>query len=165
MNYLFSYSGPVSFKIKRQLLRNIKGGTEAVTKSILVQKRVRYVFDEIISNVYEYYKQHNLSNETTTITGFLRPNRTLEFELQSLVSEEDKETLKNHLDNINTLDEKGLKDLYKKKIKENNADIVNAGIGLISIRIKTGNLITYEFKKNKNEHSILLKIVLNLSDE
>ncbi|MFI5141852.1 MAG: DUF6272 family protein [Bacteroidia bacterium] len=165
MNYLFSYSGPVSFKIKRQLLRNIKGGTEAVTKSILVQKRIRYVFDEIISNVYEYYKQHNLSNETTVIIGFLRPNRTLEFELQSLVSEEDKETLKNHLDNINVLDEKDLKDLYKKRIKENNADIVNAGIGLISIRIKTGNPITYEFKKNKNEHSVLLKIVLNLSNE
>ncbi|HKC69267.1 MAG TPA: hypothetical protein VKG26_13610, partial [Bacteroidia bacterium] len=107
MNYLFSYSGPVSFKVKRQLLRNIKGGTEAVTKSVLVQKRIKYVFDEIISNVYEYYKQNNLSHETTTVTGFLRPNRTLEFDLQSLVSEEDKDTLKNHLDTINTLDEKG----------------------------------------------------------
>ena len=165
MNYLFSYSGPVSFKVKRQLLRNIKGGTEAVTKSVLVQKRIKYVFDEIISNVYEYYKQNNLSHETTTITGFLRPNRTLEFDLQSLVSEEDKDTLKNHLDTINTLDEKGLKDLYKKRLKENDAETVNAGIGLISIRIKTGNPIAYEFKKIKTEHSLQLKIVLNLADE
>ncbi|HXU28663.1 MAG TPA: DUF6272 family protein [Bacteroidia bacterium] len=164
MNYLFSYSGPVSFKIKRQLLRNIKSGTEAVTKSILIQKRIRYVFDEIISNVYEYYKQNNLSSETTSIDGYLK-NNTLEFVLNSTVSEADKETLKTHLDYINSLDEEGLKNLYKKRLEDKNTEKANAGIGLISIRIKTGNLITYEFKKILTADTVLLKIVLNLKDE
>lgn len=165
MNYLFSYSGPVNFKVKRQLLRNIKSNTEAVAKSVVAQKRVRYVFDEIISNVYEYYKQHNLDGETTTVNGFLKPNHTLEFELNSVVSENDKESLKNLIDSINALNEQELKNLYKKKIKENNADVANAGIGLISIRLKTQTPIVYEFKQNKNQHSILLKIALNLNNE
>lgn len=164
MNYLFSYSGPVSFKIKRQLLRNIKSGTEAVTKSILIQKRIRYVFDEIISNVYEYYKQHDFSNETTSIDGYLKPN-ILEFVLNSTVTEEDKDLLKNHLDNINSLDEVGLKNLYKLRLEEKNTVKANAGIGLISIRIKTGNPITYEFKKTTLADIVQLKIVLNLNNE
>jgi hypothetical protein len=164
MNYLFSYSGPVSFKIKRQLLRNIKSGTEAVTKSTLIQKRIRYVFDEILSNVYDYYKEHNFSNETTSIDGYLKPNE-LEFVLSSTVSETDKESLKNHLDHINALDEGGLKTLYKKRLDEKNNERANAGIGLISIRLKTGNPIHYEFKKTTLADTVLLKIVLNLSDE
>jgi|ERR1700757_1697277 len=164
MNYLFSYSGPVSFKIKRQLLRNIKSNTETVTKSILVQKRIRYVFDEILSNVYEYYKQHDFSNETTSIDGYLKPN-TLEFILNSTVTETDKEALKKHLDFINSLDETGLKKLYKARLEEKNTDKVTAGIGLISIRIKTGNPITYEFKKTTTADTVLLKIVLNLNNE
>jgi hypothetical protein len=164
MNYLFSYSGPVSFKIKRQLLRNIKSNTEIVTKSILVQKRIRYVFDEIISNVYEYYKQHDFSNETTSIDGYLKPNE-LEFVLNSTVSQADKELLKNYLDLINSSDEAGLKKLYKARLEEKNTDKANAGIGLISIRMKTGNPITYEFKKTTNADTVLLKIVLNLNNE
>jgi len=164
MNYLFSYSGPVSFKIKRQLLRNIKSGTEAATKSTLIQKRIRYVFDEIISNVYEYYKQHDLSTETTSIDGYLKTNM-LEFVLNSTVSETDKESLKNYLDHINSLDEVGLKTFYKKKLDEKNNQTANAGIGLISIRIKTGNPINYEFKKTSVADTVQLKIVLNLSNE
>ncbi|HTA63565.1 MAG TPA: DUF6272 family protein [Bacteroidia bacterium] len=164
MNYLFSYSGPVSFKIKRQLLRNIKSGTEAVTKSVLVQKRIRYVFDEIISNVYEYYKQHDFSNETTSIDGYLKPNQ-LEFVLNSTLSETDKDILKNHLDYINALDEEGLKNLYKKKLEEKDSQKATAGIGLISIRIKTSNTIEYEFKKTATANTVVLKIVLNLDNE
>jgi len=165
MNYLFSYSGPISFTVKRQLLRNIKSNTEAVTKSVLIQKRIRYVFDEILSNVYEYYIQQNFPNETTGIDGYLKPNNTLEFILISAISEADEEVFKNYLNQINALDEKGLKELHKKKLKENNAQTANAGIGLISIRIKTANPILYEFKKNKTVNSVVLKIVLNLKDE
>jgi hypothetical protein len=164
MNYLFSYSGPISFTVKRQLLRNIKSNTEAVTKSILIQKRIRYVFDEIISNVYQYYIQHNLPDETTSIDGYLKSNK-LEFVIHSTVTHEDKDSLKNYLDLINSLDEKGLKELYKKKLKENNPETANAGIGLISIRLKTGGPILHAFKKTTMADSIVLKIVLNLKDE
>ncbi len=165
MNYLFSYSGPVSFQVKKQLLRNIKSNTEAIAKSPLLQKRIRYIFDEMVSNVYEYYAQHGFSGEITSIDGYLKSDNLLEFVLTSTLGKADQEPFKKHVDFINSLDEAGLKDFYKKKLNENNSDKGNAGIGLISIRMKSGNPIEYEFKKSKSEDIVFLKTIINLKNE
>lgn len=165
MNYLFSYSGPVSFKIKRQLLRNIKSNTEAVTTDPLIQKRIRYIFDEMVSNVYEYYTHEGFLAEITGIDGCLKPHNHLEFILTSTIGEADKEPFKNHIDYINSLDEKGLKDLYKRKLNAVETEKGKVGLGLLSIRMKSGNPIEYEFKNNKTGNMVFLKTVINLKNE
>ncbi len=165
MNYIFSYSGPVSFEVKKQLIRNIKSSTEIIAKSSVLQKRIRYIFDEMVSNVYQYYKEHNFSGEITSIDGNLKPGNVLEFSLTSTLGKNDIEPFKRHVDFINSLDEMGLKDFYKRKLNEGDSENGNAGIGLISIRIKSGNPIEYEFKKSKSEDVVFLKTIINLKHE
>lgn len=165
MNYIFSYSGPVSFQVKKQLIRNIKSSTEIIAKSPVLQKRIRYIFDEMVSNVYQYYKEHGFSGEITSIDGNLKPGNVLEFSLTSTLGKEDIESFKRHVDFINSLDEAGLKEFYKKKLNEEDTVNGNAGIGLISIRMKSGNPIEYEFKKSKSEDVVFLKTIINLKHE
>ncbi len=164
MNCLFSYSGPVSFKIKKQLLQTVKRQSNLIATTPVLQKRVRYIFDEMVSNIYEYYQQHGFANEITKLDGYLQPDEYIEFVITSTVDKEDKEFLQNHLTLVNSLDETGLKNLYKKKLNEKETEKQNAGLGLISVRIKAGNPITYEFKKNKLLDIVILKIVVNLKN-
>ena len=165
MNYLFSYSGPVSFKIKRQLLRNIKSNTEAVTTNPAIQKRIRYIFDEMVSNVYEYYVHEGFSAEITGIDGHLKLNNQLEFVLTSTIGEADKEPFKNHIDYVNSLDEAGLKSFYKIKLNAVDTEKGKVGLGLLSVRMKSGNPIEYEFKTTKSGNMLFLKTVINLKNE
>lgn len=165
MRYLFSYSGPINFKVKRQLLRNIKSNTETITTSLVLQKRIRYIFDEMVSNVYEYYTQQGFTGEITSIDGYLKPDGLLEFVLTSTLEEADIEPFKNHVDFINSLDEAGLKAFYKRKLNSIETEKGKVGIGLISIRMKSGNPISYEFKKNKSIDTVFLKTTLNLKNE
>ena len=162
MNYVFSYSGPVNFKVKRQLLRSIKSTTEAITLNPVIQKRIRYIFDEMVSNVYEYYARQGFSAEITGIDGNLRSDNYLEFILTSTIGEADKESFKKHIDYINSLDDAGLKDFYKRKLNEPGTNSDQVGLGLLSIRMKSGNPITCEFKKNKSGDIVLLKTVIKL---
>lgn len=166
MNYLLLYGGPVSFEVKSKLLRNLKTNIESVTPSPVLQKRIRYIFDELMSNVHEYYTQQGFSGEITSIDSHLKTDKLLEFILISTIGEADKAAFKKHIDHINSLDEAGLKAFYKEKMNKTDSEKGRAGgIGLLTIRMKSGNPIQYEFKKNKTSDIVVLKTVLNLKDE
>ncbi|MHB8403407.1 MAG: DUF6272 family protein [Bacteroidia bacterium] len=143
----------------------MKSKTDTIVKSPLLQKRIRYIFDELVSNVYEYYKQQGFSGEITSVDGYFKPNNWLEFSLISTLGKADKASLKKHIDFINSLDEAGLKDFYKKKLNEPTSAKASAGIGLISIRMKSRNPIEYEFKKSKSDDVVFFKIIINLKNE
>ena len=143
----------------------IKSSTERITTSMVLQKRIRYIFDELISNIYEYYQEQNFSGEITSVDGLLQSNNFLEFVLTSNIDPIDKESLKDHIDYINSLDARGLKDFYKKKLGEKEIQKNKVGIGLISIRMKSGNPIKYEFKKSRELDVVSLKIGIALINE
>ncbi|MCW3806425.1 SiaB family protein kinase [Plebeiibacterium marinum] len=65
--------------------------------------------------------------------------------------------LKENLEQVNSLDKKGLSDLYKKQMKEGRiSDKGGAGLGLIDIAKKTGSELSYQFKKISDEVSFFI---------
>jgi hypothetical protein len=162
---LFSYKGPVNFQIKKGLKHSVKKRVEIVTKSLLQQKRIHYIFDEMVSNVYEYYKKYDFYRETTSIKMHVKSQNTLEIVMSNVLGQADKKSFKGYIDFINSLNEVELRKFHRKKLNENIGLSDNAGVGLISIRRKSGNPIEYIFKKEQTKYIIFLKTIIKLKDE
>jgi hypothetical protein len=65
--------------------------------------------------------------------------------------------LRANLEHVNSLDKKGLSELYKKQMREGRiSDKGGAGLGFIDIAKKTGSKLTYEFKKLNDEVSFFI---------
>ncbi|HXD91715.1 MAG TPA: DUF6272 family protein [Bacteroidia bacterium] len=161
---LFSYKGPVNFQIKKELKHTVKKRIEIITKSSLEQKRIHYVFDEMVSNVYEYYKENDFYKETTSIKMYVKSQNSLEIVMSSTLGKTDKKSFKGYIDFINSLNEVELRKFHRKKLNENMGLSDNGGIGLISIRRKSGNPIDYMLKKEQTKYVIFLKTIINLKN-
>ncbi|MDY0279238.1 MAG: SiaB family protein kinase [Salinivirgaceae bacterium] len=71
------------------------------------------------------------------------------------------EDLRQSIETINSLSQEGLKDLYKKQIKEGSlSEKGGAGLGLIDIARKTGRKLDYQFLPldDKENYFFLLKV-------
>jgi hypothetical protein len=67
------------------------------------------------------------------------------------------EELTSMLETINKMDKEGLKDLYKRQMKEGRlSDKGGAGLGFIDIKRKTGKELEYHFLPISNDTSFFL---------
>jgi hypothetical protein len=70
------------------------------------------------------------------------------------------EEIKNKLDHINSLDEEGLKQLFKEtRLKSTISDVGGAGLGFIDMAKRSGNKIHYQFDTIDNEYSYFTVMV------
>jgi|WetSurSiteA1Bulk_404760.scaffolds.fasta_scaffold51407_2 hypothetical protein len=73
--------------------------------------------------------------------------------------------LKNRLDQVNSLDKEGLKQLYKDvRLNASFSDKSGAGIGIIDIARKSENRLDYSFEEMNSEYSVF-SLLIRISKE
>lgn len=145
-NLLMLFDGYMSQGILCNLVETLKERFDIENEKYnsFITKKIYGVFIELAQNVQNYSKQ-SLNN---AINGRGRmsireDNEFFYIESKNRVNTQSWEELQGYFDQINDLDEKEVRKLYKKKLHEDRKEGHGAGLGFLEIRKKTKNTINY----------------------
>ena len=154
---ILEYSGIVTFeKIDRMLDKLIEmPAFLQLTRSI--QKKLYGIFVECIENIYKNTGNGKDFLNTKNKLPYIRLGRQDDkFFISSgnIISNKRIDTLKGKLDKINLMDHEGLRSAYAEIIdQESLTNEEGAGLGLITIAMRSGNKIKYNFTSLDEQHS------------
>lgn len=113
------------------------------------RKKVFSILVEIIENVAKYSPGREPEEKFGMPIAMLRfENKTYVITTGNLVRNEKVESLKKAIDQINSYDREGLKELYRKSLSEQGNDSDSTGnMGLIDMAKKSGSKLIYDFEK------------------
>jgi hypothetical protein len=154
---ILEYSGIVTFeKIDRMLDKLIEmPAFLQLTRSI--QKKLYGIFVECIENIYKNTGNGKDFLDAKNKLPYIRLGRQDDkFFISSgnIISNKRIDTLKGKLDKINLMDHEGLRSAYAEIIdQESLTNEEGAGLGLITIAMRSGNKIKYNFTSLDEQHS------------
>jgi hypothetical protein len=161
-NTLIAFSGQFDHLLTTLLLLNIKNKLSVLESATGIDRKVYSILVESIENVSKHSfngdKTQNIAilllsksdDKYTIVTG----NNIMNNDIPSLQQKLDKVLNHNHAE---------LKQLYREQILSKRTDENSAGLGIIDMAIKSGNLIQYEFKPVTEVASFyLLQIEINI---
>ncbi len=157
MEVILEYKGEIVFDTIDWLLNRLKNlpAYQNIGKS--VQKKVYSVFVECVDNLYKHRITDPLSINDEKILPYIiltREDDKYIISTGNVVTNDSIKELSDNLKEINQHDRIGLKSSYAEIV---NKDIISdedgAGLGLITIALKTENKIKYEFKSIDDKYS------------
>ncbi len=164
---IFSYKGPISQEILIAVGDTIKTELPAEDIENKIIKRIFAVFIEEAQNVLKHsFDKHYGDKKKETGVGLIgigkKKNEYFFIFSVNVVQNSQIKKLKAHLDHINSLDKKELKDYYNHQRKTAVlSEKGGAGLGFIDMARKSGQPLEYKFNKIDNDRSffeILIKI-------
>ena len=157
MGVIFEYKGEIAFDTIDLLLNRLKKlpGYQAILKS--GQKKIYSVIVECVDNIYKHKIAETLSVKRKKILPYIiltREDDKYIISTGNVVTNDSIQNLRDNLKRINQHNRIGLKSLYAEIV---NKDIISdedgAGLGLITIALKTENKINYEFISINDQYS------------
>lgn len=161
-NTLIAFTGHFDHLLTTLLLLNIKNKLSSLEAATGIDRKVYSVLVESIENVSKHSSNTNQSpniaililskseDKYTIVTG----NHILNEEIPAL---------KEKLEKVSKHSQAELKQLYREQILSKRTDDNNAGLGIIDIAIKSGNMIQFEFKPLTEQTSFyLLQTEINI---
>jgi len=154
-NVIIQHKGFFDYSLLNKLLMDFIKYINKNDVSSYFLKKIQIVMVEMLENNYQY--THLIEDELSN------KKREPEFKLLEIdggfkilasnpIFREDADKLKLKIDNINNLNNKELKELYKETLKKGmHVKKSNAGTGLIRIAKVTKNKINYSFKEIDNK--------------
>ena len=163
---IIDFRGPISFETMEELLNELKTAPAFVELRKPVRKRLYGTVVESIDNIYKYAASNQVDSEGNSRAPLLTVKKQGDIftilvgnlVLSSLVND-----LKLKLDKVNELDNDALKQLYEEVInKEAGAADTGAGLGLITMALRTEVDIRYDFVPMDEGYSFFtMKIDIN----
>jgi hypothetical protein len=145
---LLEYHGQVDLRVIEILLKKLRKSEEFASLNKTTHKRVYSIVVECLENICK--------NPVLISSAGPRMNSHISVTLNNdkiyivagnAITEETKESLARKIDKVNNLDEAALKDLFEHKINSDSIEGENgAGLGFISMALKSGNKISYRFE-------------------
>jgi hypothetical protein len=145
---LLEYHGQVDLKVIELLLKKLRKSNVFASLNKTTHKRVYSIVVECLENICK--------NPVMTSSGGPRMNSHISVTLKddkiyivsgNAITEDAKESLTRKIEKVNSLDEAALKDLFEHKINLDSVKGENgAGLGFISMALKSGNKISYSFE-------------------
>jgi hypothetical protein len=157
MEVIFEYKGIINFETIDLQLNRLKKipAYRAISKS--VQKKVYSVIVECLDNIYKHKIADSLSVNGKEILPYIiltRENDKYIIKTGNVVTNDNIQDLRDNLKQINLHDRIGLKSLYAEIVsKDIISDEDGAGLGLITIAMKTEKRINYEFNLINDQNS------------
>ncbi len=150
------YEGFVTHEIVKAFSSLTGANIEREEEDANTQKKVFYVLVECLENI----SKHSDANDIEFGKGvFIVSQSDDKYTITTgnTIDNSKVENLKNMLDNINSQDQEGIKQLYKTQLREGSlSEKGGAGLGFISIVKKTGEKLDYSFLPLDNEKSFFI---------
>lgn len=144
-----AYEGEITHQITKAFTSLTENNMAYASDPNSVQKKVFHVMVECLQNISKHAENpegKKGKNEGRGLFLVSKGNDEYYVTTGNLVPNDKVSTLKEILENINSLDKTGLKKIYKQQIREGRlSEKEGAGLGFIDIARKTGNKLVYKF--------------------
>ena len=163
---IIEFKGPISYRIIERLLDKLRSAPEFLAMNKPTRKKVYGAFVESIDNIYKYAAGSGTGernkNRPSLISVKKQDDRYL-ITAGNLIQNDDLEEFRFKLDRVRQLDRENLKTLYEDIInREPGEDDKGAGLGLVTIALKTEHKIRYSFTPVDSDHSFFeIQIIIN----
>ncbi len=155
------YEGEITHQITKAFTSLAESNMAKEEESGNVQKKVFHVMVECLQNIskhaedYDAHLAYNYSGRGIFLVS--KGDQEYNITTGNIIENHKIDELKTMLEKINELDKEGLKEMYKKQIKEGRlSDKGGAGLGFIDIKRKTGKQLLYHFLPVSRENSFFL---------
>jgi len=143
------YEGEITHQITKAFTSLTESNMAKQEESNTVQKKVFHVMVECLQNISKHADTFGSDDYLFAGRGIFMVSKGLEdyhVTTGNVIENRKIEELTEMLEEINALDKEGLKQLYKKQMREGRlSDKGGAGLGFIDIARKTGNKLEYHF--------------------
>lgn len=154
---IIDFEGSISFETMERLLNQLKSAWQFNALRKPVRKRVYGTVVESIDNIFKYATPFQGRNSELRRPPQIRVKEhdgKFIVSAGNLILKSQVEDLKNKLNRVNKMDDSALKSLYEEVInKEATDEDRGAGLGLITMAMRTDEDIRYEFEAAGPVHS------------
>lgn len=153
-NLILVYEGEFTQEITKSVLAMAERNMDAFGEEASIKRKVFNVMVECLQNICKHAEGYDTESYGRNSAIFMIGKQKDEYVITSgnaIVNDKVADMAK-RLEEINSLDKEGLKDLYKNIIKHNPlSDKGGAGLGFIDMARKSGQKLRYDFEPI-NEH-------------
>lgn len=163
-NVLLSFKGAINGDLMATIIELIEENLELKNESSKVKKKVFNILVECLQNLFHHNAEFNQQNghDMSVVVMIAKNVEGYSIVTGNLIDDVKIDTFKSKLEEINSLDKKGLKQLYKTVLTEGKfSDAGGAGLGLIDIGRKSSEPLEYgfiPFSENYSFFSLNVKI-------
>ena len=152
---LLVYEGKFTPQTTKSVLHLAERNIDSINDDAVIKRKVFNVLVECLQNVVKHGEMiENPSADQVPSLMIGREEDHYAIVSGNAIPTESVRKLKSRIDKINTLDKEGLKDLYKKIMRDNTvSEKGGAGLGLIDMARKSGGQLSYDFSVIDNEFS------------
>lgn len=154
---LVDFEGVISFGTIEMLLSRLRNTADFQQLPKPVRKRLYSIFVESIDNIFKYgIKPEGGARDLGRAPkiSVIRTGDAFKVRAGNLVLNEEIGDLKFRIDRVNQLDDESLKSLYEEVInKDSGRNDTGAGLGLITMAMRTRYDIEYEFDPVNQDYS------------
>jgi len=110
---------------------------------------VRYLVDECITNIFNYYTLNKLLEQKCSVNILTGNDGNLVFEFENFVLSKDMDSLAYNFERINAISKQEKRSMFVKTLNTDlHKDALGAGLGILTIRQK----VNYDFRILFTEH-------------
>jgi hypothetical protein len=157
---ILSYEGDINHQIMKAFTDLVEENMTKINESEALQIKVYHVIIECLQNINKHGDHPENESQLRFNRGiFLLSRNKHDYFVTTgnYIMTEKIEELTRLLNMINSHSKKQLNELYKKQLKEGHlSEKGGAGLGLIDIRRKTGNLLESQFLPVSDSHAFYL---------
>ncbi len=163
---IIDFKGPISFATMEMILNKLRSAEAFNEMKKPARKRLYGTVVESIDNIYKYAANDQTpsrSKKKLPILAVKKKGEEFVVTVGNLVTNDVVEDLRFKLDRVNQLDNEALKSLYEDVInKEAGEEDKGAGLGLITMALRTEKEIKYSFSLLDQIHSFFqMQITIN----
>ena len=166
---VLSFKGDVTSELMSSILQIIEQRMDSMNEAPRLRKKVYNVLVECLQNLYHHIDE---IPATTGKKGFDRSailmislsNNGYSITTGNYILTSRKESFRERLERINSLEPNDLKELYKEILSsDSRSDKGGGGLGMIDIARKTGKKLNYDFAPLNKEYSFF-SLNINVED-
>lgn len=163
---LIDFEGPISYSTMERILNKLRASREFQDMGKPARKRLYGTVVESIDNIFKYgvgIRGKSLDNKRAPVLSVIKEKNRYVVTAGNMIRNDDIEDLKFKLDRVNQLDVEALKSLYEDIInKESSDEDRGAGLGLITMAMRSEEEIAYSFTMVDELHSFFkMQIIIN----
>ncbi|MCC5920966.1 MAG: SiaB family protein kinase [Cyclobacteriaceae bacterium] len=156
-NLILVYEGEFTQEITKSVLAMAERNMDSMGEESSTKRKVFNVMVECLQNIVKHGEEHRNSDDPSKNNAiFMIGKREDEYLVISgnPIKDEHISSLKEKLEEINSLDKDGLKQLYKSIIKSGElSDKGGAGLGFVDMARKSGRKLLYDFHPMTDQYS------------